>query len=128
MENKKILIVEDDSFLRTLLQHHLDQEKLNAIYVTSGEEALLKIPTEMPDLILLDVLLPGKYSGLEVLEKIKADPATQQIPVMILSNLGQKKEVEKGLELGAKDYLVKAHFTLSDIMVHIKKILGGEVL
>ena len=82
----------------------------------------------MPDLILLDVLLPGKYSGLEVLEKIKADPATQQIPVMILSNLGQKKEVEKGLELGAKDYLVKAHFTLSDIMVHIKKILGGEVL
>jgi DNA-binding response OmpR family regulator len=127
MENKKILIVEDDSFLRTLLKHHMDQEKLNATYAVNGEEALLKIPQEMPDLILLDILLPGKYSGLEVLEKIKADPATKNIPVVILSNLGQKKEVEMGLELGAKDYLVKAHFTLPDIMSRIKKTLGIEV-
>lgn len=72
--------------------------------------------------MLLDLILPG-IDGFEVLTKIKADPATNYIPVVILSNLGQKEDIEKGLKLGAKDFLIKAHFVPGEIIAKIKEII-----
>ncbi len=76
----------------------------------------------MPDLILLDVLMP-KMDGFEVLKRLKAEAATKPIPVIMLTNLGQKEDIEKGLEEGAIDYLIKAHFVPAEAVAKIKKVL-----
>jgi DNA-binding response OmpR family regulator len=118
----KILIVEDDRFLRELIARKLRNEGYEVLEAVDGEEGLKRIKEEKPDLILLDLILPG-IDGFEVLAKAKEDPDTTQIPVIILSNLGQREEVEKGLKLGAIDYLIKAHFTPGEIIEKIKNIL-----
>jgi CheY-like chemotaxis protein len=120
---KKILIVEDNQFLRELIGQKLVNEKYTIIEAENGEEALKKIKKEKPDLILLDLILPG-IDGFEVLSQIKIDPVLAKIPVIILSNLGQKDDIEKGLKIGANDYLIKAHFTPEGVIGKIKKILG----
>ena len=99
---KKILIVEDDKFLRELIIQKLLKEGYNISEAIDGEEAIRVVKAEKPDLILLDLILP-KASGFEVLAKIKEDPLISQIPIIILSNLGQKDDVEKGLKLTKKD-------------------------
>lgn len=119
---KKILIVEDDKFLRELIVQKLLTENYETIEAIDGEEAIKMIKEKKPDLILLDLILP-KANGFEVLEKIKEDAVTSQIPVIILSNLGQKDDVEKGLKLGAVDYLIKAHFTPNEIIQKIKAVV-----
>lgn len=122
---KKVLIVEDDKFLRDLLERKLKKEEFTIETAVDGEEAVNKINSWLPDLILLDLIIP-KIDGFEVLRQTKSKPATKEIPVVILSNLGQQEEIEKGLNLGAVDYLVKAHLTPDEIIAKIKKILGGE--
>lgn len=119
---KKILIIEDDEFIRELVKRKLRKEDFEILEVVEGEKGITKIKEEKPDLILLDIILPG-IDGFEVLTQIKQDPATSQIPVIILSNLGEKKEIEKGLKLGAADYLVKAHFTIAEVLQKIKTTL-----
>ncbi len=119
---KKILIVEDDKFLRELIGRKLTGEDFEIIEAVDGEEGMKKIKEEKPDLVLLDLILPG-IDGFEVLAKMKVDPKIASIPVIILSNLGQREEVEKGLKLGATDYLIKAHFTPGEIIEKIKIIL-----
>lgn len=119
---KKILIVEDDKFLRELISRKLQREGYNISEAIDGEEGERKIKEEKPDLVLLDLILPG-MDGFEVLSRIKQDPEVASIPIIILSNLGQKEEIEKGLKLGAVDYLVKAHFTPTEIIEKIKNIL-----
>jgi len=119
---KKILIVEDDRFLRELIARKLTAEGFNVAEAVDGEDGLRKIKEEKPALVLLDLILPG-IDGFEVLAKAKEDPVTSAIPIIILSNLGQREEVEKGLKLGAADYLVKAHFTPGEIVEKIKIIL-----
>jgi DNA-binding response OmpR family regulator len=118
----KILIVEDDRFLRELIARKLKNEGYEVLEAVDGEEGLKKIKEEKPDLILLDLILPG-IDGFEVLAKTKEDPNVAQIPVIILSNLGQREEIERGLKLGAIDYLIKAHFTPGEIIEKIKNIL-----
>jgi DNA-binding response OmpR family regulator len=118
----KILIVEDDRFLRELIAKKLKNEGYEVLEAVDGEEGLKRIKEEKPDLILLDLILPG-IDGFEVLEKAKEDPNTAQIPVIILSNLGQREEIERGLKLGAIDYLIKAHFTPGEIIEKIKNII-----
>jgi DNA-binding response OmpR family regulator len=118
----KILIVEDDRFLRELIARKLKNEGYEVLEAVDGEEGLKKIKEEKPDLILLDLILPG-IDGFEVLAKAKEDPNIAQIPVIILSNLGQREEIERGLKLGAIDYLIKAHFTPGEIIEKIKNIL-----
>lgn len=119
---KKILIIEDDKFLRDLIAKKLIKEDFEISEAIDGEEGARKVKEEKPDLILLDLILPG-IDGFEVLSKIKEDPGLASIPVIILSNLGQKDDVERGLKLGAVDYLIKAHFTPGEIIEKIKKAL-----
>lgn len=121
----RILIVEDDKFLRELIIQKLGKEGYDIVEAAEGEEGLRKMKEEKPDLVLLDLILPG-IDGFEVLRRAKADEETSSIPVIILSNLGQRDDVEKGIELGAIDYLIKAHFTPGEIVEKIKEILKTE--
>jgi DNA-binding response OmpR family regulator len=118
----KILIVEDDRFLRELITQKLIREGYNAVEAIDGEDGVKKIKEEGPDIILLDLILPG-IDGFEVLKKTKEDPVTANIPVIILSNLGQKDDVDRGMKLGATDYMIKAHFTPGEIVSKVKSIL-----
>ncbi len=119
---KTILIIEDDKFLRELIVQKLLKESYNISEAVDGEEGIKKVKEEKPNLVLLDLILPG-IDGFEVLSKMKEDSGLVSIPVIILSNLGQKEDVEKGLKLGAVDYLIKAHFTPGEIIDKIKSVL-----
>ena len=90
---------------------------------SDGEKGLKLIKEKNPDLVLLDIIMP-KMDGFEVLKQIKADKKTKSIPVILLTNLSQKDEVKKGLELGAVDYLIKAHFMPSEVVKKIKSALA----
>lgn len=121
---KKVLAVEDDLFLKELLAGKLSDDEFNVFYASNGDEALSLAATEVPDVILLDILLPG-MSGYEVLEKLKADETTKHIPVLILSNFGQPEDIEKGKSLGAVDFLVKANNSLDAIVARVREIASG---
>jgi DNA-binding response OmpR family regulator len=118
----KILIVEDDPFLSEMYSTKLMQEKFDVELATDGKEAVKKAREVKPDLILLDIVLP-KMDGFEVLQEIKRDPQLRNIQVIALTNLGQKEEVEKGLKLGADDYIVKAHFTPTEVINKVRQVL-----
>ncbi len=120
---KKILVVEDDKFLRELIMQKLIKEGYEIIEAKDGEEGVGKVREDKPDLVLLDLILPG-IDGFEVLARIKSNPETSNVPVIILSNLGQKEDVEKALNEGANDYLVKAHFAPDEIIKKVKTVLG----
>lgn len=120
---KKILIVEDDKFLRELVVTNLAKKNYAISEAVDGEEGVKKTKEEKPDLILLDLVLPG-MDGFEVLSQIKSDPAVSSIPVIIFSNLGQKEDIERGLALGASGYLIKAHFVLSEVVEKIRQLLN----
>ena len=117
-----VLIVEDDKFLRELLVRKLENTGFDVSFAVNGEEALKKIKEQMPQLILLDLVLPG-IDGFEVLKQVKANERMDGIAIIILSNLGQQGEVERGIRLGADDYLIKAHFTPDEIIQKAKMIL-----
>ena len=118
----RILIIEDDQFLRDLMERKLIKEGFDVETAIDGEAGLQKIKSWKPDLVLLDVILPG-LDGFSILEKVKADATLANIPIILLTNLGQRDDVEKGLRLGAVGYLVKAHFTPGDIVEKVKSVL-----
>jgi len=118
---RKILVVEDDKFVRELIVQKLTEEKFEVSSAKDGEEGVKKTESEKPDLILLDLILPG-IDGFEVLSRIRKNPLTEKIPVIILSNLGEKVDVDRGVELGANDYLIKAHFTPKEIVEKVRSI------
>jgi len=120
---KKIMWVEDDSFLSDIIARKLSTEKCTLVHAKDAESALSQIETEMPDIILLDILLPG-INGYELLEKIKAIPKVKDIPVILLSNLGQESDMEKGKSLGAQRFLVKASLTLDEIIDNMSEVLA----
>ena len=121
---KNILIIEDDRFLRELIAQKLTKENYNISEAVDGEEGVKKIKEEKPDLVLLDLILPS-IDGFEVLSRVKEDPDqdVSKIPVIILSNLGQREDTERGMKLGAVDFLIKAHFTPGEIIEKIKTVL-----
>jgi len=119
----KILIVEDDAFLAGIYSNKFDKEGFEVFLAGDGETGLKLAQTKHPDIMLLDILMP-KLDGFEVLEKIKASEATRDIPVILLTNLGQKEDVDKGLKLGAADYLIKAHFMPAETVEKVRKVLG----
>ncbi|RLC38253.1 response regulator [Candidatus Falkowbacteria bacterium] len=125
MVNKdiKILLVEDDPFLLSMYSTKFELEEFKVICADDGEEGLRLAKSSAPTIILLDILMP-KMNGFEVLEELKKDKITRHIPVILLTNLNQKDEIEKGLALGADDYLIKAHFMPSEVVDKIKKVIG----
>ncbi len=122
---EEVLVVEDDQFLRDLIVKKLNEEGLKTIQAIDGEEGLRMARERKPAIVLLDLILPG-IDGFEVLKQIKADPAMSDMPVLILSNLGQKDDIDRGLKLGAVDYLIKAHFTPGEIVQKVKEVLEGS--
>jgi DNA-binding response OmpR family regulator len=121
-----VLVVEDDKFLRDLIVQKLKRESFNVHEAVTGSEALRVAKETLPKIVLLDLILPG-LDGFEVLKRLKEDNTTAQIPVIILSNLGQREDVERGLRLGAVDFMIKAHFTPGEIVEKIKEILSRTV-
>ena len=122
MPKPKILIIEDDRFLLKIYSDRLRREGFDVIGSITGIEGLSKAQSENPDVIILDIVLPGK-NGFEVLSDLKLDQNTKNIPVIILSNLGQDSDVKKGLKLGAVTYLIKTEFPVSQLPGIIKKQL-----
>jgi len=118
-QKEKILIIEDDVFLGDLISKKLKQEGFEVIHATDGQQGIEKAKETNPDLILLDLILP-EMDGFEALKTLKSTVETDSIPVIILSNLGQKEDVERGFDLGADDYLIKAHFTPDEIIKRVR--------
>ena len=117
-----VLLVEDDSFLANIYKTMFEMEGYKVSVSDNGELGLSDAKKKNPDIILLDILLP-KMDGFVVLEKLKASKGLKDIPVILLTNLGQKDDVEKGLQMGADDYLIKAHFKPSEVVDKVKKVL-----
>lgn len=114
MKNAKILLVEDDSAIQEMYQLKFSQEGNTVLVARDGEEGLQLAQSEQPNVILLDVIMP-KLDGFAVLEKLRNNPVTKDIPVVMLSNLGQQADVEKGKAMGAADYIIKASLTPSQV-------------
>ena len=119
---KKILLIEDDPFLGSLLGNRFKKEGIEAIIVKNGNEAIKLLKAQPFDLALLDIILPGK-SGFEVLEEIKTDPQISKVPIVIISNLGQESDIIKGKELGAVDYIVKAKISIDEMVGKVREFL-----
>lgn len=122
VEKIPILIVEDDVFLADLYRTKFELEGFEVYVAYDGEKGIELVSKKKPEIILLDLILP-KVNGFVVLETIKKDKKVKNIPVILLTNLSQKADVEKGLALGAVDYLIKAHFMPSEVVTKIKKII-----
>ncbi len=119
---KKILIVEDDNFLRGLLSKKLQSEVYSILGAAESVEAFNLLKSNKPDLILLDLLLPG-VDGFEILKKVRQTEETKNIPVIVFSNLSEEKDIKKAQDLGITDFIIKANFTLDDLVEKIKKVL-----
>jgi len=119
---KTILLVEDDPFLIDIYSTKLKATGFSVEIAEDGEQCLKKLKEQVPDILLLDIVLPG-LNGWEILRRIKQDDKLKSLKVVVLSNLGEKEEVEKGLKLGVARYLVKAHYTPTEVVQEIKKIL-----
>ncbi len=122
LAEKYVLVIEDDDFLGDLLRLKLSKEKFSFFIAKDGESGIEKVKEKKPDLILLDILLPG-MDGYEVLKELKSDPNFADIPVIILSNFGQKNDIENAKQLGAVDFFVKATSDLDDVISRVKNVL-----
>ena len=123
MTNKPtILLIEDDPFLSSVLRMKLEKESFKVIRAADGDEALNFLTEQgvKPDLILLDLILPKK-NGFEVLETIRQDPLLEKLPVIIISNLGQPSDIERGKALGVIDYFIKARLSVEELVNKVKK-------
>ncbi|OGY84433.1 MAG: hypothetical protein A3F54_00650 [Candidatus Kerfeldbacteria bacterium RIFCSPHIGHO2_12_FULL_48_17] len=120
IDSKKILIAEDDNFLRGMYQSKLEMEGFLVDSAENGKQALKAVEKNPPDLILLDILMPV-MNGFEFLRQLQASKKYRKIPVILLTNLSGKEDVDKGIQLGAKDYLVKVHFTPEEVIKKIKE-------
>lgn len=120
-----ILLIEDDPFLWGLIRTKLMKEGFDVTVAQDGEKGIEEARKANPSLVLLDIILPD-LNGFTVLERLKADQATAGIPVVVLSNLGQQEDLSRAKALGAKDYLIKAHYAPQQIVDRIKEILGKK--
>ena len=121
---KKILIAEDDKFLANAYRLKLSKLGFDVRLAPDGQEALNILKDFIPDLMILDLVMPNK-DGFAVLEEVKSRPDTKSVPVIIASNLGQKEDIDRGLKLGAADYIVKADVAISEIVDKINAVLGA---
>jgi len=122
-KNVNVLLVEDDTFLANIYKTKFEMEGFKITVSDNGEKGFNDAKKKKPDIILLDILLP-KMDGFAVLEALKKEESVKDIPVVLLTNLGQKDDVEKGLEMGAVDYMIKAHFKPSEIVAKVIEVLS----
>jgi len=122
-EQIKVMILEDDKFLLKAYEIKFKQSGIGIISAKDGMTGLSLAEKELPSLIILDMMLP-KMNGFEVLKKLKSSESLKDIPVIAVSNLGQKKDMERALELGAKEYLIKTNYSLDEVIEKIKKYLN----
>ena len=120
---KKILIIEDEEIILSLLQRKLEKEGYEVFVARDGKEGITKMKELNPHLILLDIVMP-KMGGLEVLERMNKDEKLKNIPVIVVSNSGQPVELDKARELGAIDWLVKTEFDPQEVIKKVKKQIG----
>mgnify|MGYP001569954208 CR=1 FL=1 len=118
-----VLVIEDDKYMREVLVAKLMKENFEVLEAIDGSTGLDMTAKKKPDLVVLDIILP-MMNGFDYLEAKAKVAAIASIPVIILSNLGQREDVERGMKLGAKDYLVKAHFTPNDLMAKVREYIG----
>ena len=122
----KILIVEDDTFLSKMYYDKLSREDAFDVQTAeSGERALTLMRELKPDAVLLDIMLPD-INGVRVLKEIKKDPVLRKVRILMLTNLNEKEYITEALALGADGYLIKAHFTPSEVVDKIKQLLRQE--
>ncbi len=122
-KNYTIMLVEDDSFISGMYRTKLTNLGYEVVFFDNGESAWQKLQEDpLPDLVLLDIVLPER-DGFEILELLRKEERTKNLPVILLTNLGQKPDVERGVNLDANDYIIKAHFTPTEVVEKIKKVL-----
>jgi len=119
---KSILLVEDDPFIVDIYKTKFREAGFSVEVAFSGGECLKKLKEKKPDLLLLDLCLP-EVEGWEIIKTVKKSESLKNLPIIILSNLSQKQEVDKAINLGAERYLIKAHYTPSEVIEEIKSIL-----
>jgi two-component system phosphate regulon response regulator PhoB len=122
---KKILLVEDDLSLAQVYKSRLELEGFEVAHTKDGEEALKATIDFMPDLVLLDVMMP-KINGFDVLDILRNTPQTKDVKVIMLTALGQSKDKQRAEALGADEYLVKSQVVIGDVVAHIKAKLGVD--
>lgn len=123
MGKKNVLIVEDDNFVAEVYSTKLLEMGHEVRIAQNGEEGLLLVEKEKPDLILLDIIMPV-MGGIEMLEKLKGKEEWKNIPIILLTNVGEKESIQKVRGMGVQDYLIKSHFTPAEVIEKIESILG----
>lgn len=119
---KKILIAEDDKFIANAYRVKLTKEGFDIQIASDGEEVFEMLKTFEPDIIILDLMMPKK-DGFAVLQELRSNQQWENVPILIASNLGQKEDIDKGIKLGATDYIIKSDLSLADLIAKIKKHL-----
>lgn len=125
MDKKKILLIEDDEFICQMYGMKFQQTPYELMLAKEGQEGLDRMKKEKPDLVLLDIVLPG-LDGFEILQQAKSDPEVSAIPIILLTNLGQEEHIKKGMAAGAADYIVKAHFTPQEVVAKVDAFFQKE--
>jgi len=121
-QQKKILIVEDDMHIVKIYEIIFAKEGYQTVFAVTGDEAIEKVVSEKPDIVILDLMLPGK-DGFFFLEEIKKITSTIKIPVIVLSNLGQKIDIDRAIRLGADEYMIKVNHSMKDVLGSVKNCL-----
>jgi len=121
-ESKKIMIVEDDRFLSSLMKARLEKEGFEVVQAFDGEEAIEMLHKVIPALVILDLIMP-KVTGFEVLQMLSITPQLDKIPVVIVSNLAQDSDIEKARQLGAREYFIKVKVSIDDLIGKIKTLV-----
>lgn len=124
-DKKTILLVEDDVFVSDIYQTKISSEGYEVILAENGLEAIKKLEKTVPDLILLDIIMPY-MDGMETLRKIKSEEKWKKIPIILLTNLSDKEKIEEALGVGADDFLIKSHFTPSEVISKVNMLLKKQ--
>jgi DNA-binding response OmpR family regulator len=122
---KKILIIEDELGLSEMYKMKFEREGFTVFTAPNGEEGIVLAKKELPDLVLLDIVMPG-IDGFEVLRKLRADQVTENLKIFVFSNLGQDDEIERGLQEGADKYLIKANLTPGQLLTKIEEVFAND--
>lgn len=123
LQNPTVLMIEDDGFLASIYAQKLEGEGFDVELSTNGEDGVKMAVKSQPSAILLDLMLPKK-DGFAALEELKADPATAKIPVIVLTNLGQREDVDRCMKLGASGYVIKAHSLPQETIAKMRELLA----